>query len=76
MEQLGLEAAYGVLDTLDLATRCEAEVCDAEDDVMCEKDETNNYVRSVQRRCHAVRRAGTKRAGTAKVRFKPSLEVS
>jgi hypothetical protein len=48
----------------------EAEVSDAEADLLCEKAKANNYVRSLQRRCRAVRRAGSKRAGTARLVFR------
>ena len=50
----------------DLEYDSEAEVSDAEDEVVCEKAKANNYVRSLQRQRRAVRRAGTKRAGTAR----------
>ena len=53
----------------DLEYDSEAEVSDAEADVVCVKAAANKYVRSLQRQCRAVRRAGAKRAGTARWSF-------
>jgi len=50
----------------DLEYDSEAEISGAEADHVCEKAKANNYVRSLQRRCRAVRRPGTKWAGTAR----------